>query len=274
VTSTDAAHGFQLNNFNQQIGSLSGAGNVLLGSGTVTVHGSALSTFTGLVSGANGQLVVSGGNTLNLTRAAGNTYTGGTTISGGTLLANNTSGSATGTGSVTVGIGGVLGGSGRIEGALIINGGTLAPGNSPGLITIDDNVTFNAGNFAVEIAGLGAGVGYDQLLVTGTTNNITLNSANLVLTLISGFNAPIGTQLTIINNQTNNSIGGTLFDGAGEGGTVYATLGSKTLELSVSYIGGTGNDVVLTTLNLVPEPASAVMLALGGMMLLRRKGNC
>ena len=64
-----------------------------------------------------------GGNTLTLTRAS--TYTGGTTVNAGTLLANNTTGSATGTGAVSVG-------NGLLAAAL--RDATLSPGASIGTL--------------------------------------------------------------------------------------------------------------------------------------------
>ncbi len=106
-----------------------------------------------------------GTGTLTLTGA--NTYSGGTTISGGTLLANNTSGSATGTGVVTVNSGGTLGGSGSVVGTVTVNsGGTVAPGNSAGIITIEgDYQQTVAGALEIEVGGLAAGSLHDQLFL-------------------------------------------------------------------------------------------------------------
>jgi autotransporter-associated beta strand protein len=96
-------------------------------------------TFSDEISG-NGAIVRSastsgtGGKTI---LTAANTYSGGTTVTRGTLLANNTSGSGTGTGPVTVGSEGVLGGTGSIAGTVTVNaGGILAPGASIGTLTL------------------------------------------------------------------------------------------------------------------------------------------
>ena len=72
-------------------------------------------------------LTKNGPGTMTLTEVC--SYGGGTTINGGTLLANSTSGSATGSGPVTVKTGATLGGTGVVGGAVTIeSGGTLAPG--------------------------------------------------------------------------------------------------------------------------------------------------
>lgn len=88
VTLADVAGAtLNLDSFDQTIGSLSGGGatggNVVLGSGTLTMGGSDTSTtFGGAISGT-GALVKIGAGTQTLTGANG--YTGGTTISAGTL---------------------------------------------------------------------------------------------------------------------------------------------------------------------------------------------
>lgn len=104
--------------------------------------------FTGLITdGAQTKLIEkTGAGVVNLARAAGNTYDGGTLVSAGTLLVNNTSGSATGTGTVTINSGATLGGEGIISGSVTVNG-SVAPGNSGiGTLTVNNNVTWNAGN--------------------------------------------------------------------------------------------------------------------------------
>ena len=72
---------------------LSGSGGVALANGkTLTVNQSGTSTYDGVVSGANANLVKDGAGALTL--SADHTYTGSTTISGGTLQVGN--GGATG----------------------------------------------------------------------------------------------------------------------------------------------------------------------------------
>ena len=68
-------------------------------------------------------------------------YTGNATVLSGTLLIDNTAG--IGTGAITVAGIGMLGGSGVINGPVTMNG-ILAPGDSPGTLTISNNLTINS----------------------------------------------------------------------------------------------------------------------------------
>jgi autotransporter-associated beta strand protein len=90
------------------IGSVEGAGQILLGSKTLTLgHTNLSTTISGVIAdggaggGTGGALVKAGSGTLTLT--AGNTYTGGTTISGGTLTAGNNEAFGSGTVSMAAG---------------------------------------------------------------------------------------------------------------------------------------------------------------------------
>ncbi len=70
---------------------------------------------------------------------------GGTTVNAGILKVNNdpASGSGTGSGTVTIASGATLMGTGKLGGNVIVNG-THAPGNSPGIETIDGNLTYGS----------------------------------------------------------------------------------------------------------------------------------
>ena len=96
----------------------------------------------------------------------------------------------------------------------------------------------SSGTFAVDVNGTTVGTGYDQANVTGT---VDLGGATLNLSATSGFRAASGTTFTIINNDGTDAITNT-FVGLVEGATV--SVGGQNFVLS--YVGGDGNDVVLT----------------------------
>jgi hypothetical protein len=77
-----------------------------------------------------------------------------------------------------------------------------------------------------------------QLNVTGTVN---LGGASLGASISPGFTPTVGQQFTLINNDGVDPVVGT-FAAAPQGGTVSISGQNFT----ISYIGGTGNDVVLT----------------------------
>jgi len=109
-----------------------------------------------------------------------NTHTGTTTVTAGTLLATNTTGSATGTGTVTVATTGTLGGNGSIAGATTISaGGFIAPGLSAGTLTLGGN-TVIAGTYACQLDGAANG---DKIAVTG---NLDLTGSTLAVSTLGG----------------------------------------------------------------------------------------
>ncbi len=160
-------------------------------------------------------------------------FTGRTFVNAGTLLVN---GSLAGTDLVPVSSGATLGGSGTVPAITVASGATLAPGTSPGILS-SGNVAFSSGStFSVELNGTTVGTQYDQLDVTGT---VDLGSATLSVSL--GFAPTSGDTFNIINNDGSEAITGT-FNGLAEGATF--TIGADAFQ--ISYLGGTGNDVVLT----------------------------
>lgn len=153
---------------------------------------------------------------------------------------------------------GVLGGNGQITGN-VDNAGTVGPGNSPGILTIDGNYEQDAaGTLAIELNGTTPGTEHDQLVITG---NATLDGT-LDVSLLFGFDLEEAMEFEIMD------IAGTrtgTFDGLNQGAKFGDYDG---LQLQIDYAGGDGNDVVLTV---VPEPTSLVPLALGGLLLIRRR---
>ena len=112
------------------------------------------------VAGDNGTTIFTGSNS----------YTGGTVINNGTLFANNATGSALGSGAVTVTNTGILGGTGIIVAPIMIGpNGTIQPGassTSVGNLTISNSLTFNPeANYTWQIASATgtAGTAWDLL---------------------------------------------------------------------------------------------------------------
>ncbi|MBI5757591.1 MAG: autotransporter-associated beta strand repeat-containing protein, partial [Planctomycetales bacterium] len=214
------------------------------GARTLTLSGnSALAHTLAPVIGDSGgatALVKSGTGTWNI--SAAETYTGTTTINAGRL---NVNGSTVAASAVSVNSTGTLGGTGTVNGTVsIASGGSVAPGTSPGILN-SGNVTFVSGStFAVEIGGTtpgNAATNHDQLNVTGT---VTLGGATLTTTAFNSFVPVAGNSFTIINNDDTDAVSGT-FNGLAEGASISNFLGSG-LTAAISYVGGTGNDVVIS----------------------------
>lgn len=212
--------------------------NVTLQSGVITGSSGVLTSLSDYVVQAGTVTVVLGG-TVGLTKnttgtvtlSSDPTYTGTTTINTGTLIVESTISSG-----VTVNTGGILGGSGTITGTTSVAGGTLAPGSGPGIFDSAD-VSFNSSSqFTVDINGQYSWQ-IDQLRVTGA---IDLGGAALNVAL-NGF-VPNDTQsFILIDNDSTDPITGT-FNGLFEGDDVVF----DNTTFRISYLGGDGNDVVLT----------------------------
>ena len=126
--------------------------------------------------------------------------------------------------------------------------GVLSPGQSPGLLNVAGNVNIGIGDtIEIEINGTTPGTDYDQLAVTGM-----VDITDATLTLVDGLaaDAAINTTFTIIDNDGTDAILGN-FNGLVEG----AIIPFNGQSLSISYVGGDGNDAVLTV---VPATLSIV----------------
>ncbi len=152
-------------------GALSGTGTVS-GRNSLSIGSKNSSTvFSGTISSGGGRLTKQGSGSLDLQGA--NEYTGGTIVQEGSLIVSNSLGSATGTGSVTVRSGAVLGGRGSIAGTVqVLEGGTLSAGsptNVGSTLKLGKNLTMNSGSRMVFKQYL---LYNDKLAVTG---DISLN---------------------------------------------------------------------------------------------------
>ena len=237
---------FDFGAYRQDVNTLHGTGRVTFGTqGFLNIGANGgTSTFDGTMSGVgyvNGYTVGKyGAGAFTLTGT--NTYLNGSHVFAGTLIVNGSQLQ----GPVSVDIGAALGGSG-IVGSITANG-TIAPGNGgPGILSCS-NLTFSAsGKLVVDLTGPAPGTGYDQLnpLILIGANTL----ANATLQVVPAFASPVifGQQFTIVSNATPNLFSGT-FNGLPEGSLIAA--GGYTFR--ISYVGGTGNDVVLTLVGGMP----------------------
>lgn len=191
--------------------------------------------------------------TLALTN--GNTYTGGTIVTTGLLLANNTTGSATGSGMVSVNyseLGAALGGTGIIApdaGNSVYIGGKLAPGvNGEGVLTFN----FQEGSAlefffeSVYEVTLGSNPNYVHFASTG---DWLVGSGEVTLSLALGEGFQFGHQYVLFDNVTT-------------AGFEFANVtGIDGYSYSIDFIG---NSYVITV---VPEPATMVLAGLGFMVM-------
>ncbi len=212
-------------------------------------------TFAGQLSGSGGLNKIGGG---ALTLTGNNSYTGTTTVSCGTFKADNSAGSATGSGPVMVNAGATLSGSGIIGGPLEI-AGELGPGDSPEILTVNNQVTFQPGSaLNAVVSGTAAGSGYDQLTTTGPVS--LAGSLNVTF----GAFTPNDNDILILINNSGALSGTFQYADKAEIGTFDGFNWYITYEASDSgapSLSG-GNDVAIYT-QAVPEPATLTLLAAG-----------
>jgi autotransporter-associated beta strand protein len=157
------------------------------------------------------------------------THHGQTIVSGGTLILN---GWFVYSSNVIVRSGATLGGKGSISTPVTVEaGGTLK-----GTLNLNTNLSLaGTSTFEVQLSGpTSAGI-----TVNGGTAALSGSALNLTL----AYAPAVGQAFTIVNNT-----GATLSGQFAQGSIVSATYGGKTYYFRISYSGGDGNDVVLTSL--------------------------
>lgn len=219
-----------VNGWAEHIGDLQGTGNILLGSGTLSVGGNGIdSHFDGFTSDS-GQLVKVGPETLHISRVLG--HTGGTQVNGGELrLADGA-----GLGDTTVASGARLGlPRGAAVGNLQVASGGELRFLSSAANSVVGSLDLAAGStLRTDIAPSGQG----YIHVNGT---VDLGGADLVVNY--GYDPSTALGVMLIDNFGVDPVVGT-FNGLPQGGGL-AVAGGVTLY--VNYQGGDGNDVVLST---------------------------
>ena len=241
--------------FTEVVGAVSGTGNLQLDSGTFSVGFSGQDVaFDGTISGS-GNLIRNGSGTWSLNGTntfSGNCTFNANTLVNGTLLANSIS------------VSGTLGGTGTVGRVSMAVNGTISPGLSPGGLTTSNLAFIVTSKYRVELNGTTPGSDYDQLKVKGAVNNLA--SATLNATL--GFLSPSNTSFIIIDNDGTDAVTNTFF-GLGEG-TTFNINGAP---FRISYVGGTGNDVVLTQLADTQQPRLSIARAADTNVVLRWATN-
>ncbi len=220
--------------------------------GTYTLSGNSINDVVGLSDSGSETVTISlaftGGPTSvvqygpgTLTLNGNNTYTGSNDVLGGVLFINNSVGNS----DVFVhGSSASINGTGSSCCVRLENGGKIMPGNNgTGIYTMENFIVDSTGgDTIIDLNGPTAGSGYDQIL---TQDGADLNGT---LTINNTFTPVVGSQFTILNNTGEGPITGT-FSNYPEGSTI--TAGGATFK--ITYAGGDGNDVVLTTLTSTPN---------------------
>lgn len=194
-----------LNDNDETLGSITGGGDITLGTATLTVGNTSTTTYNGTIS-ETGNLVKQGTGSLSL--AAAQTYTGTTTVSAGTLIANGNLATSLVTvqdgatfalestltslgADVTVDDGGTLYGTGTIDDALTNNGTVTFLGDGAGdTLTVGGAYTQGAtGLLQVQLGSTGG------LVVTGAA---TINGSLDITTPLDPANFDISATYDVV----------------------------------------------------------------------------
>ncbi len=181
-------------------------------SGGLNVAGSSLATFVSFSGSVIGPVNVSGGG-LQMFNAS---VTGPVTVGGATTS--------------------LFIASGTISGPLTVVSGGIVSVQPEGVFATGDLTV--SGELSIQIQGTSRGTEYSGIDVTGAVN---VAGARLLISNLSTLVPALGDVFTIIANDGTDPVIGA-FDGLPEG----ATIPLNGIDLRISYVGGTGNDVTLT----------------------------
>ena len=111
-------------------------------------------------------------------------------------------------------------------------------------LALGNNASFAAtGGFLSDIGPTAAT--YEKITITGT---LSINSAAaLTFAATGGFVPAAGQMFTLVNNDAAEAVSGN-FSGLAEGAIIASFVGSA-LNAQISYVGGSGNDVVVTVVD-------------------------
>ena len=247
-------------------------GDVALSAGTnVTFNQGSDGAYGGKITG-DGSVTKTGAGMLEVT-SCDHDYTGGLTIRAGTL---QVTGWLPMDSMTTVEAGGTLGGTGLVAAIDLLRGGTVAPGASVGILSADGAVTLRAGAaYEWEVADLDgvAGTDWDLLEMLGS---------DLIVSATPG--DPFTIKVVSLNASGDpGTAGGTLAEGDsfvivdGYGEITGFSADAFTVDTSAFANGMGGLEFVVAArgeglyLDVVPEPATMALMALGGVGLLLKR---
>ena len=258
-----------------------GGGDVAISSGaTLVTNRSDSFSINNNITGAGSVIIgnASGGATTLTSNA--NTYSGGTTVNSGTLVFTNVSGSATGSGTVTVTSSATLAGTGRIAPAAgnpVLVQGTLSVGQISGTAADMEITTSGAGTLFMDttsvmlmdlVSGAGSGTlntstAADMLVLGGT---MTLNSGSTLrvqnLNGLSGW--VVGDAWKLIDWNT--------LSGTASG--TFTTLDLPVLGAGLQWDSSALYSTGVLSVIAVPEPSRLWVLAAGFFAVLIRRRRC
>jgi hypothetical protein len=159
------------------------------------------------------------------------------------------------------------------SGSIVTNNGnlTLTPGTTGSVGVANPNTDVNVGttgtlgnlsfataaDLSIVINDNGSGGGNQRLTASGN-----INLANVDLLLSGSYTPAIGDQFIIVNNTATSGVTSGTFNGLPEGAIFNPSItntappksqpANLNADFRITYVGGTGNDVVLTALNFAP----------------------
>ena len=168
---------------------------------------------------------------------------------------------------------GSLHGSGALAGGGTVSlVGSYNPGNSPAVVSVGANFTYNPGSLQImEIFGLlpgpghpGPEDGHDKLLFSGAANPQVIWDGTLRIDLGNGFHPLAGMTFDLFDFDNTRDAGAFTTILVNDPGSLLAP--GLAFDYSQLYVDGTVSIIA------VPEPASALLLLLGGLpFALRRR---